>query len=199
MQESKSGAEKEAPSETCVELWDIVDKDRNPTGKTHVRGKMLKDGEFHVIVMAVIFNSKGEILVTKRSDAKPNDAGMWESTAGSVTAGEDSLVGLLREINEETGLEPATSEIELMHTILWTDYWFAEQGEFCGAFVDVYAVKHDAKLSELVFQEGETQDAKWITLDEWARGVKDRSLSVPCRATEMIENVTKHINGRLRK
>ena len=53
------------------EFWDIYDTNRNKTGKTAERGVYeLKEGEYHVIVNAIIMNSKNEILISKRASHK---------------------------------------------------------------------------------------------------------------------------------
>ena len=52
-----------------VEFWDIYDKNRNKTGRLAERGVYeFKEGEYHLVVVALILNSKNEILITKRSE-----------------------------------------------------------------------------------------------------------------------------------
>jgi len=43
-----------------MEIWDILDKNGNMTGKTITRGDNLRDGEYHLIVHIWIINGKGE-------------------------------------------------------------------------------------------------------------------------------------------
>ena len=77
------------------ELWDVLDGDRNPTGKTHKRSEPLGPGEYHQVVTGFVRNSKGEYLIMKRAPEK-GFAGWWEVPGGSVTAGETSYTGILR-------------------------------------------------------------------------------------------------------
>ena len=50
-----------------VELWDIYDKNKNKTGRVAKRDVYeFKEGEYHLVVVALIINSKKEILITKR-------------------------------------------------------------------------------------------------------------------------------------
>ena len=58
-----------------MELWDVYDGKRRPTGQTHVRGKALREGENHIVVGVIVYNSKGEIFVTRRSLEKISDGG----------------------------------------------------------------------------------------------------------------------------
>ena len=73
-----------------MELWDLYDKDRKPLGKTHVRGVPLKKGEYHLVVFVWVFNSTGQVLMTKRAPEKQSYPNLWEHTGGSVLSGETS-------------------------------------------------------------------------------------------------------------
>lgn len=55
-----------------MELWDLYDSERNPLGRTHVRGEAFAEGEYYVCVEVWIRNSKGEFLIQKRH---PNNVG----------------------------------------------------------------------------------------------------------------------------
>ena len=80
-----------------AELLDIYDENRNKTGRQVEREKyQLKKGEYHIVVVALILNSKNEILITKRSPDKKQEPLKWELPGGSVIAGETSLQGILR-------------------------------------------------------------------------------------------------------
>ena len=85
-----------------MEFWDIYDKNRNKTGKLFRRDiDKFEDGEYHIVVAALILNSKKQILITKRAQTKKKFAGLWEITGGSIIAGQTSLDGILREVREE--------------------------------------------------------------------------------------------------
>lgn len=86
-----------------TELWDIYDSDRNPTGRVEPRGRLVI-GDYHLVVHIWLMNEKGEILVTQRGSNKPWGL-FWETTGGSVLAGETSLQAAVREVREEVGLE----------------------------------------------------------------------------------------------
>ena len=83
-----------------VELWDILDKNGNVTGRVHERGKPMNKGEFHLEVYVWIENDNGEYLISQRSLNKtfPN---MWECTGGNAVVGDDSLTTALKEAKEE--------------------------------------------------------------------------------------------------
>lgn len=50
-----------------MELWDVYDINKKFTGKVIDRHseERLKEGEYHLVVEAIIINSKGEILLNK--------------------------------------------------------------------------------------------------------------------------------------
>ncbi len=139
-----------------MELWDLYDKDRNPLNKLHKRGKPIPKGEFHLAVSVLTQNSKKQILVTLRSPDKQPYPNLWEMTAGSVVAGEDSLSAAVRELYEETGISALPQELEYI-------------GEYrgTGAIVDMYRIIRDIDIKDIHLQEGETAGAKWVSADEF--------------------------------
>lgn len=54
---------------------------------------------------AFIINSKGEILLTKRSKNTRNEHGKWEAPGGQVHFGETREQAIKREIKEELGVD----------------------------------------------------------------------------------------------
>ncbi len=87
-----------------MEIWDLYDRERRLTGETHIRGDALPEGRYHLVVHVWIRNSRGQWLISQRSASRPAFPLKWECVGGSVTAGEDSLTGALREAQEEVGV-----------------------------------------------------------------------------------------------
>lgn len=49
-----------------MELWDIYDADKKPTGRTMKRNDWcLKNGEYHLTVLGVVARPDGKFLITK--------------------------------------------------------------------------------------------------------------------------------------
>ena len=87
------------------ELWDIYDSNKQITGRLAERDTYkFQKGEYYLIVVAAIINSRKEILITQRAETKKAAPLKWELTGGGVRAGETSLQAILREISEEIGL-----------------------------------------------------------------------------------------------
>ena len=141
--------------ETLLEYWDILDRQRNFTGKLHKRGEPFPENMYHTVVCAWIFDSNGRFLIQRRAFECSWLPGIWGAPGGSALSGEDSLTAVIREVKEEAGilLRPAKAEL------------------FCSyrqhrAFYDHWLFSQDFNLSEVILQEGETVDAKAATWDE---------------------------------
>ena len=152
-----------------MELWDAYDSDRKPLGHTLIRGAQkpkFPNGEYHIVVNIFIVNSKGEILMTRRHPDKHFPL-MWECTGGSVTAGEDSLTGAVREVSEEIGLTLSSDKFKLVESV-------RRESDF----LDTYLVIADVDINELTYQPEEVIDGKWVTFDEY-KTMWEQGLSVP--------------------
>ena len=53
---------------------------------------------------AIILNSEGKLLAIRRSNTAPTGPLRWDLPGGDLDFGEDPIHGILREIEEETGL-----------------------------------------------------------------------------------------------
>ena len=137
-----------------MELWDIYDADKKPTGRTMKRNDWcLKDGEYHLTVL--------EFLITKRVMTKAWAPGWWEVSGGAAQAGEASYDAVLREVREETGLDVSRADGGYLFT-----YKRENPGEGDNYFVDVYRFVMDIDEKDLHLQEAETDDYMFATLDE---------------------------------
>lgn len=141
------------------EFWDVYDKDRNKTGKLAQRGvDKLKEGEYHIVVTAVILNSKNEILITQRAPFKTFPL-MWECNGGSILAGETSLEGVIREIKEEVGIGLNEKDGVFLKTL--------ERSCVPPDFKDVWIFRKNVLDEEITLPDGEAIDFKWVTIDEF--------------------------------
>lgn len=137
-----------------MELWDVLDAQRRPLHKTHVRGTPMKKGEYHLVVFVWIVNSRGELLLTKRSPEKETYPNLWENTGGAALAGETSLQAVRRELFEETGISARDAELIFLGSCVGRT-WIS----------DTYLLRRDVRLEALRLQPGETCDARWAS---WA-------------------------------
>ena len=94
------------------ELFDVLNEKGQYTGKIETRKKCHKEGLWHKAVVVFIINSKGQVLLQKRSANKRMWPNMWDVTAGGhVLAGEFGFQAIIRETKEELGIELNKEEI----------------------------------------------------------------------------------------
>lgn len=137
-----------------AEYNDVYDRNRLRTGALHRRGTRWKRGEYGLIVCVWVYDGKGKILMTQRAPEK-SYPGTWENSGGAAKAGEDSRQAIARELFEETGIQAAESDFELLYS-----------RRDRRTFFDFYCLKDATPLEEVVLLPGETSDVKWVTFDE---------------------------------
>ena len=137
-----------------MEMWDILDKNGNPTEKRCERTLTMKEGEYHLVVSAWIKRGDGTYLITRRHPEKPY-GGCWEIPGGCAVAGENSLEAVLREIREETGLCFGENNGRRL-------YRYRRECDFC----DVWLFEAEFDEKDITLQEGETVDFAFATMDE---------------------------------
>ena len=140
-----------------MELWDILDENGQPTGVVKQRGDNLLPGEFHLVVFAFISNSKGELLISRRTMNK-TFPGSWEITGGAAIKGDHSQSAVLREIREELGLSLLPEQGKKIGHFRWV-------GEH-SYFADLWHFKADIDVEEIECQPEEVSEAKWVRKEE---------------------------------
>ena len=140
-----------------MELWDLYTRDRRLTGETHIRGEKLPPERYHLVVHVWIRNSQGKWLISQRAASRPTFPLKWESVGGSVTAGEDSLTGALREAKEEVGvdLDPGMGQ-RVDSTVR----------EHFQDIKDDWLFLYDGAISLASATTDEVADMRWMTVEE---------------------------------
>lgn len=145
-----------------MELWDIYDKNKKPTGRTMKRNDWhLKDGEYHLTVLGVVAREDGTFLITKRVMTKAWAPGWWEVSGGAAQAGETSEEAVRREVLEETGLDVKGAAGGYAFT-----YKRENPGEGDNYFVDVYRYEMDVAEKDVCLQEEETDGFMFADLEQ---------------------------------
>lgn len=151
-----------------MELWDVYDVNRKPLNRKHTRGVPMRSGEYHLTAFVWIFNSAGQVLLTKRSPEKMAFPNFWALTGGAVLAGENSRQAARREVREETGICAEVSDFLLIDT-------YKRKNCFC----DLYFLQKDVPLSHIVLQPGETCDAKWVSRETFEQMISRKEIADP--------------------
>jgi len=167
-----------------MELWDVYDKYRQKTGRTHERDNSMNEGDYHLVVHIWIVNDKGELLIQKRQPWKKGWPNMWaESVAGSAILGDSSCDAAIRETKEELGVDLDISNGEILFTI-----------KTSSAFEDVWLVRQNIDINDLKLQYDEVAAAKWATEDD----IKEMLQQGEFIAFDYLEEIFEMINSNIR-
>ena len=88
------------------ELFDICTPEGDPTGQQAPRSQAHQQGLWHRSSHLWILNSSNLVLLQRRHLAKQTDPGRWDiAVAGHLSAGQTPLQAIVREAQEELGLD----------------------------------------------------------------------------------------------
>ena len=138
-----------------MELLDVYDSLGNKTGRIVERGKQDEFfGEDEHIAVAIIYieNDKGEFLIQKTSKEK---GGHYSSTGGHINHGEDAFSTIVREVNEELGIDVSNDNIISL-------------GHICVDFPVrfVFYLKKNLDLNDITLQKDEVESVSYMSVDE---------------------------------
>ena len=145
------------------EIFDVVDErdeviGRAPRSEVHARGLL------HRAVHVLVFNSRGEIFLQKRSMKKDRQPGVWDSScSGHVDSGENYDETAIRELHEELGLKVSTPPQKL--------FKIDACAETDAEFVWIYRCESDGPF-QLHPDEIETGD--WFALEKVTSWIAER-------------------------
>jgi isopentenyl-diphosphate Delta-isomerase len=96
-----------------AERLDILDESGKKIGISKTKKEAHLLGLWHQAAHVWIYNSKGEVLLQKRSMDKDSHPGLWDvSAAGHVSAGESPKKAALRELYEEIGIKAKSKDLK---------------------------------------------------------------------------------------
>ena len=148
-----------------MEIWDLYDENRKLVGIDHIRGEIIPDDCYHLVVHVWIKNSEGKYLISQRSKTRKMHPLMWECVGGSVLKGESSVDGALREVEEEVGLKLKEEDGKLISS---------EVRKFVGNerfsdILDIWLFDYDGEVDLSKSTTDEVSQIKWMTKDEVKR------------------------------
>lgn len=138
------------------EYVDLYNEKKELTGERVFREKgkpsTVPEGNFIIVVVAVIVNSEGKYLFQKTSARKGN---IWALSGGHVKSGQTSLDAIKEELNEELNISVNNDEIELFKTYKYEN-----------AFKDAYLIKKDFNIADFVIEEDEVDEVRYLSSEE---------------------------------
>ncbi len=146
-----------------MEVWDILDRNGQPIGKTVERRRVcLAKGEYHLVVHIWVLGSDGRVLIQRRSFDKPLMPGEWAAIGGSAVSGETAEVAACRELCEEMGIEASESELKLIKHMVRKN-----------SILNIFLVCKTLPVSELKLQAEEVSEAKWVHRNKLRQMIKN--------------------------
>jgi len=94
----------QAPQIAAEEIFDVVNERDEVIGR-RTRAEVHRLGLMHRAVHVLVFNSRRQVFLQKRSMKKDRQPGLWDSSAsGHLESGEEYAACAVRELREEIGL-----------------------------------------------------------------------------------------------
>lgn len=132
------------------EILDIYDDNRQITGKTNIRGEKLNSNENNLYVFLCIFNSKGKLLIQKRSKIKKYYPSIWDlSVGGAASSKESPYQAIIRETKEELNIDLVLENHKPFFSInvsnFICDYYV------CNLDIDIEKIKTNDEIEQIKF------------------------------------------------
>lgn len=147
-----------------MEKWELLDGEGRPTGRVITRGEPLRAGQYHLVEHIWIVDTKGRMLIQQRAPHLRLMPGVWAVNSGSAIAGEDSESAARRELFEELGIRTNPGELV-----------YGGRMRRRNSFTDLWLLYRDVDSTSLRLQKEEVAATKWVTADELAKMLADRS------------------------
>jgi isopentenyl-diphosphate delta-isomerase type 1 len=145
------------------EIFDVVNDSDEVTGRER-RCEVHRLGLKHRAVHVLVFNSRGELFLQKRSMTKDTFPGAWDSSAaGHLDCGEDYDACAIRELREEIGLQISKPPQRLFKIDACL-----ETGQ---EFVWIYRLEAEGPF---VLHPEEIERGDWFTVEAITRWVNER-------------------------
>jgi len=132
--------------------------------RSHIHGN---PSLIHRVVHVLVFNTKGELLLQKRSMSKDVAPGKWDtSVGGHLNIGEDTLSAAKREMKEELGI--IDGKLRYLYTYMHTNSY---ETELVYTFFCLHAE------SRVFFNSDEIDEVKFWSFDEIHENMGKKILS----------------------
>lgn len=149
-----------------------------------------KKGLWHKSVHVWILNNKNQILLQYRCADKKLYPNTWDvSFAGHIKAGENSIDALIREGKEELGIDV---KIEKLNYIFTNREEIKYKQIDSKEFVDVFILRQNVELENIVFQSDEVSNAKYVSIDNFLKLAKNNKIMPHEIEYTVLEKVLKN-------
>ena len=135
-----------------MEYLDIYNEKKEKLNKKVKRGDKILDNEHILVTVIFIENSEGKFLIQKTSKEKGEN---YAPTGGHVLSGETSKEAIIRETEEELGIDISKENIIYIGDLL-----------FGIPFGEIYYLKKELDISKLKLQQEEVKKVEYLSQDE---------------------------------
>jgi len=156
------------------EMIDIVDENDNVID-TVPRSVMRKKSLRHRCTYFMVFNSNGELLITKRTKTKDINPGKYEIPGGSAVMGESYIKNVHREIEEELGIK--NPDLKFLFDMSYEDKHTKE-------LIKVYTCVYDGDIKP---QEEEIDSYFFISIDKLKKMIQENRDKFPKNRIKILE------------
>jgi 8-oxo-dGTP diphosphatase len=156
------------------EYFDILDENGNKTGQIKPRSEVHRDGLVHRMVHVWIVNSQNKILMQRRAPQKDSYPNMWDvSVGGHILAGMDAIETVIKEVEEELGVNIELNEIELLFKFKGSDTY--NETVFNNGFYEEYLIEKDLDIKTLKIQKEEVAEVRWFSMEELEKEILNKN------------------------
>ncbi len=135
-----------------MEYLNVYDENKNKLSRRILRGERLNENEHILLSIIIIQNESDEYLIQKTSKEKGS---VYATTGGHVLYDETSKDAIMREVKEELGIDISNDEIVFVDSIILGTPIF-----------DVYYLKKNIDLNDVVMQKEEVSDIMYMSKDK---------------------------------
>lgn len=153
------------------EFFDILNENGEYLNEVQTRHKCHKEGLWHKAIAVFIINSKGQVLLQKRSSNKKMWPNMWDITSGGhVLSGEFGFQAAIRETKEELGVNLDREDITFIGSVISNN---KKNDILDKHFNEYYIVNKDIDETKLKLQKEEVSEVKWMDKQEIINRIKN--------------------------
>ena len=152
-----------------MEHFDVYNKYGERINEVIERNEAHKNGICHRVVYLWILNQNNEVLIQQRSPNKESLPNIWcVSVGGHIESNESIEDTLVRETKEELGLDISHMTDSITYLYTFKECVTINNGEYIdNEIYDVFVLKADFELSQVVMQAEEVQAVKYISYNDF--------------------------------
>lgn len=165
-----------------MELLEYYDSENNQKLGIKERDLIHEENLWHREISVWVLNERNEVLIQKRSANKKQAPNKYGLCAGHIDPNETEKEAAVREVFEETGVKINEEDLQFIDIYVNTD-------EGNKHFKYIYLVRTDKKIEDMVMQEEEVSELKFITIPELEKIVETKDKAYTFSNKKYVEKV----------